>query len=136
MLTRSTSCVTQAGEALDGHDPDRAAALAAQGLDLWRGPAFAEVAFADFALPEIRRLDELRLAALETRAEADLQLGRHAQIISELTRALADEPSRERLAGQLMLALYRCQQQTAALEVYRRTRARLSQRSVWSQDQP
>ena len=121
------SCVTQAGEALDGHDPDRAAALAAQGLDLWRGPAFAEVAFADFALPEIRRLDELRLAALETRAEADLQLGRHAQIISELTRALADEPSRERLAGQLMLALYRCQQQTAALEVYQRTRAHLSE---------
>lgn len=121
------SCVTQAGQALERRDPERAATLAAEGLGLWRGPAFAEVAFADFALPEIRRLDELRLAALETRAEADLQLGRHAQIISDMTRAVASEPGRERLAGQLMLALYRCQQQTAALEVYQRTRAHLAE---------
>ncbi len=124
---RFESCLTQAGEALEGHDPERAATLSADGLDLWRGPAFAEVAFADFALPEIRRLDELRLAAQETRAEAELQLGRHAQVITELTGALASEPGRERLAGQLMLALYRCQQQTAALEVYQRTRAHLSE---------
>ena len=60
--------------------------------------------------------------------EADLQLGRHAELVSELSSAMAGDPGRERLAGQLMLALYRCQQHAAALDVYQRTRAHLSER--------
>jgi predicted ATPase/DNA-binding SARP family transcriptional activator len=120
------SSVRDAGEALEADDPERAATLATWGLALWRGPAYAELAFTDFALPEIRRLDELRLVALETRVEADLQRGRHAQIVGELTPMVARDPTRERLVGQLMLALYRSQQQTAALDVYQRTRAMLS----------
>ena len=118
----------EAADALQAHGFERAATLAAEGLGLWRGPAFAEVAFTDFALPETRRLEELRLVALETRVEADLQLGRHAQLVSELSSAMAGDPGRERLAGQLMLALYRSQQHAAALDVYQRTRAHLSER--------
>jgi DNA-binding SARP family transcriptional activator len=124
---RFESRARDAAAALEARDPEQASALAADGLRLWRGPAFAEVAFADFALGEIRRLEELRLVALETRVDADLQLGRHAQLIGELSGLLAAEPTRERLAGQLMVALYRAQRQAAALEVYQRARAHLAE---------
>jgi predicted ATPase/class 3 adenylate cyclase len=93
---------------------------------LWRGPPLAEVAFDDFAQAEIRRLEELHLVALETRIEADLQLGRHVDVIGELDGLLAEHPTREHLAGQLMLALYRTGRQADALETYQRTRAHLA----------
>jgi DNA-binding SARP family transcriptional activator len=98
----------------------------AEGLALWRGPALADVAFEDFAQAEIRRLDELRSVALEGRIEADLQLGRHAEVISELEALRSSSPTRERLAGQLMRALYACGRRTDALEIYQRTREQLS----------
>jgi hypothetical protein len=113
--------------ALDTGDPGRASELLSAALGLWRGLALAEVAFEDFAQAEIRRLEELRLVALEARIDAELQLGRHAQLVGELETLLAQEPTRERLAGQLMLALYRCERQADALEVYQRARAQLAE---------
>ena len=112
-------------QALRAGDPARACDRLGAALGLWRGPALAEVAFEDFAQPDIRRLEELRAVALETRIEADLQRGRHEELIGELELLLAQEPTRERLAGQLMLALYRSSRQADALDVYHRTRVRL-----------
>jgi predicted ATPase/DNA-binding SARP family transcriptional activator len=111
--------------ALAADDPHRAAEILREALALWRGPAFADVAYEDFAQAEIRRLEEVRLAAIEARVEADLQLGRHAALVAELEGLLAEHPTRERLAGQLMLALYRCGRQADALEVYQRARMHL-----------
>lgn len=111
--------------ALDEGEALRAAGVLREALGLWRGPALAEVTYEEFAQAEIRRLDELRLAALEARIEADLQLGRHAQIIGELEVLLAGYPAREQLVGQLMIALYRCGRQTEALEAYGRARQAL-----------
>ena len=113
--------------ALEDGDPTRASELLAEALGLWRGPPLAEVAFEDFAQGEIRRLEELRLIALETRIDADLQLGRHAELIPELEGLLAEQPTRERLAGQLMTALYRTGRQADALEVHQRTRTHLAE---------
>ena len=112
--------------ALDAGDPARAASLLGAALRLWRGPPLAEVCFKDFAQAEIRQLEELRLVARETRVEAELQLGRHAQLIGELEAMLASQPTRERVASQLMLALYRSGRQAEALEVYQRTRIHLA----------
>jgi tetratricopeptide (TPR) repeat protein len=94
-------------------------------LALWRGLALAEVMYEPFAQAEAGRLQELRLSCLEERIEADLALGRHADLDGEL-EALADRhPYRERLSSRLMLALYRSERQAEALEVYRRSRDRL-----------
>ena len=112
--------------ALHERDPDRATELLAEALGWWRGPPLAEVAFEDFAQADIRRLEELHLVALETRIDADLQLGRHAELIPELEALLAKQPTRERLAAQLMTALYRSGRQSDALDVYQRTRTYLA----------
>ena len=93
-----------------------------QALDLWRGPVLADLADYAFIRPEAARLEELRLAALEARIEADLALGRHDALTAELEQLAADHPLRERLHGQLMLALYRCGRQAEALAAYRRVR--------------
>jgi predicted ATPase/DNA-binding SARP family transcriptional activator len=111
--------------ALEANDPARAHQLLSEALALWRGPPLKEVAFDDFAQAEIRHLEELRLLATEMRVEADLMLGHHAELISQLSGLLARHPGRERLAGQLMLALYRCGRQTEALDVYQRLRVHL-----------
>ena len=108
--------------ALEDGDPARAAEMLREALGLWRGPALAEVAFEEFAQAEIRRLDELRLAALETRVEADLRLGQHVQLIVELQQLVTEYPWHERLHGQLMLALYRAGRQADALEAYQHAR--------------
>jgi len=113
--------------ALEAGEPAHASELLEGALQLWRGPPLAEVAFEDFAQGEIRRLEELRLIALEARIDADLRLGRHDAVIGELEGLLVDQPTREHLAGQLMLALYRCGRQADALEVYQRARAHLAQ---------
>jgi DNA-binding SARP family transcriptional activator len=112
--------------ALDAGAPAQAADLLDEALALWRGPPLAEVAFEDFAQSEIRRLEELRIRALECRINAELQLGRHAELIGELESLLLEAPTREHVAGQLMLALYRCGRQADALDVYQRVRAALS----------
>ena len=93
-------------------------------LDLWRGPALAEFAFDDFAQAETRRLEELRLVALGERIDADLDLGRHGDVIGELEALTRDHPLRETFRRQLMLALYRAGRQAEALEVYQDARAR------------
>ena len=111
--------------ALKDGNPTRASELLEEALGLWRGTPMAEVAFEDFAQSEIRRLEGLHLVAIETRIDADLQLGRHVELIAELESLHAEQPAREGIAGQLMTALYRCGRQADALEVYRHTRARL-----------
>jgi predicted ATPase/DNA-binding SARP family transcriptional activator len=105
---------------------ERAAGLLQEALGLWRGPPLAQVAFEDFAQAEVRRLEELRWEALEARVDAKLALGRQAELVGELEGLLAEQPARERIAGQLMLALYRCGRQADALEVYRLHRAHLA----------
>jgi YVTN family beta-propeller protein len=96
-------------------------------LALWRGAPLSQVAFEPFAQVEIARLEELRLVALETRAEAQLALGRHASAVPELEALVHQHPLRERLCGLLMLALYRSGRQAEALEIYRRTRRTLDE---------
>jgi DNA-binding SARP family transcriptional activator len=112
--------------ALEQGAPARAAELLRDALALWRGPALANVAYQSFAQAEIRRLEELRLAALEARVDAELAVGHHAELIGELELWIADDPTRERLAGQLMLAQYRCGRQADALDTYQRIRSRLT----------
>ncbi|MGN6430361.1 MAG: BTAD domain-containing putative transcriptional regulator [Gaiellaceae bacterium] len=102
--------------------PDARAAKLEQALAIWRGPPLADLGFEAFAQSEIGRLEELRFAVVEDRIEAELEAGRHAEIVGEL-EALADEhPLRERLRGQLMLALYRSDRQAEALQIYHDTR--------------
>ena len=98
-----------------------------QALALWRGPPLAEFAYDGFAQAEIARLEELRLAALEARIEADLADGRHAELIPELEALVRDHPTREQLRGQLMLALYRSGRQQDALGSYQDARRALSE---------
>ena len=98
---------------------ERAAARLRAALAEWRGPPLADVAFEPFAPPEVARLEDLRAAAVEDRVEADLAMGRGAELVVELEGLVAAEPLRERLRGQLMLALYRAGRQGEALDVYR-----------------
>jgi predicted ATPase/DNA-binding SARP family transcriptional activator len=104
-----------------------AASLLADGLDQWRGPALAEVADAPFAAPAITRLTELRLAASEDRFDAELALGRGAELVPELQELAADNPLRERLQGQVMLALQAAGRQGDALMAYEITRRALAE---------
>jgi YVTN family beta-propeller protein len=108
--------------ALAADDPERAAETLRSALALWRGQPLAEFAYDSFAQEEIARLEELHLAALEERIEADLAVGRHDAVVQELQQLVGRHPLRERLRGQLMLALYRAGRQAEALEVYRDAR--------------
>ncbi len=92
-------------------------------LALWRGPALAEFAFEEFAQAEIRRLEELRIDAIEERIEADLELGRHGDVVGELETLVAEHPLRETLRRQQILALYRSGRQAEALDAYQAARA-------------
>ncbi len=109
----------------DRAEPAVAASTLREALGLWRGPALADLSYESFAQRAIGRLDELRLTALERRIEADLALGRHAEVVSELEALVRDHPLREHLRGQLILALYRSGRQAEALEAYRATRRTL-----------
>lgn len=108
--------------ALAAGDPAGGAAQLREALGLWRGAALADAADEPFARGEAARLEDLRLAVLEDRIAADLQLGRHAECAGELERLVAEQPLRERLHGHLMLALYRSGRQADALSAYRRAR--------------
>jgi DNA-binding SARP family transcriptional activator len=103
-------------------EPEHAGSRLRQGLALWRGPALADLAYERFAQAEIARLEELRLAALEARIEADLALGRHAELVGELDALAAAHPLREPLRGLQMRALYRAGRQADALAAYRDAR--------------
>ena len=117
--------VADGRRALAEERPDAAAALLAEALSLWRGAPLAEFRGEPFAAAEARRLDDARLAALEDRIEAGLRCGRDRELVPELERLVADHPLRERLRGQLMLALYRSGRQVDALRIYREGRVRL-----------
>jgi DNA-binding SARP family transcriptional activator len=121
-LHRFERLVEEGGSALAAAEPNRAAELLRSALSLWRGPALVDFAYEAFAQPVIVRLEELRLAALESRIDADLALGRHLDLVGELQGLLLEHPLRERLRGQLMLALYRSGRQAEALEAYRHGR--------------
>ncbi len=99
--------------------------LAGEALELWRGAPLADVASEPFAGPEIARLEELYLRALELAIDAELAAGRHAEVIARLEALIAEEPLRERLHGQRMLALYRDGRQSEALDAYREAREAL-----------
>jgi predicted ATPase/DNA-binding SARP family transcriptional activator len=108
--------------ALASGDAAAAARLLTEALALWRGPAFADFADAPFARAEVARLEESRLTAVEQRIDAELRCGRHDQVVGELETLVARHPLRERLHGQLMLALYRCGRQADALDTYQMAR--------------
>src|SRR6266540_2710667 len=109
----------------EGAEPAVASSKLREALVLWRGPALAEFTFEAFAQAAIGRLEELRLAALERRIEADLALGRHAELAGELEALVVEHPLRERFRAQLILALYRSGRQAEALEAYRTLRQTL-----------
>ena len=96
-------------------------------LALWRGSPLSQFAYEPFAQSEIGRLEELRLAAIEARVEAQLALGQHTSVIVELERLVQQNPLRERLRGQLMVALYRSGRQAEALEAYQQARRNLNE---------
>jgi DNA-binding SARP family transcriptional activator/tetratricopeptide (TPR) repeat protein len=104
---------------------DTAAAEGRAALSLWRGEPLADVDSELLALREGPRLAEMRLQALETRIDADLHVGRHAEVITELRQLAGSHPLRERLHGLLMLALYRDGRQAEALAAYQHTRRML-----------
>jgi YVTN family beta-propeller protein len=124
-LTCFERLLEEGRRALAAGNYGRASERLSEALALWRGPALADLAYEPFAAAEVERLEEQRLAALEERLEAELALGRHASLIGELEALSGKHPLRERLHGQLMLALYRCGRQAEALEVYRETRRHL-----------
>jgi hypothetical protein len=111
--------------ALDRGDAALAAQLLGSALGLWRGAPPADVGEPPFAAAATRRLEDLRLAALEKRIEAELQMGRHRELVSELEALTGAHRYRETFHGQLMLALYRSGRQADALAAYRRTRTQL-----------
>jgi ABC-type transport system substrate-binding protein/DNA-binding SARP family transcriptional activator/streptogramin lyase len=113
--------------ALAAQDAGRASAVLGEALALWRGAALADFRFEPFAQPEIARLEELRAGVVEDRIEADLALGHHAHVISELEALVAADPLRERLHQQLMIALYRCGRQADALAAYQSARQTLAE---------
>jgi DNA-binding SARP family transcriptional activator len=121
-LHRFQALVEEGSETLAAGDPARAADRLRSALSIWRGPALADFEYEAFAQPAIVRLEELRLSALESRIDADLALGRHVDLVGEVQSLVLEHPLRERLRGQLMLALYRCGRQAEALEVYREGR--------------
>jgi DNA-binding SARP family transcriptional activator/class 3 adenylate cyclase len=99
-------------------DPKERAQKLRDALELWRGSLLADFTFASFAQGEINRFAEVRFSVLEDRVDADLELGKHGELIGELDTLVARHPLRERLRGQLMLALYRAGRQAEALDVY------------------
>jgi DNA-binding SARP family transcriptional activator/WD40 repeat protein len=128
IVTRRHGYQLRAGP--DVIDAERFERLVASGapreaLALWRGPPLDDIADEPFAGAEIRRLEELRLAALELAIEQDLDEGRHREVVAELDALVAAEPLRERLHAQRMLALYRSGRQADALAAYRLARTAL-----------
>ncbi|GLW63957.1 hypothetical protein Arub01_22010 [Actinomadura rubrobrunea] len=111
--------------ALDEGDPARAADRLSEALALWRGPTLADVSVGEILSAYVTRLEEERLRTLELRITADLELGRHQQLISELKMLVAEHPLNERFHAHLMMALHRSGRRYEALEVYQRLRRML-----------
>jgi DNA-binding SARP family transcriptional activator len=124
-LTIFERVAADGAEALAAGEAQRAAELLRRALGLWRGPPLADLSYESFAQAAIERLEEIRLAALEHRIEAELKIGRESELVGELEQLVAEHPLRERFRAQLMLALYRSGRQAEALEAYRRAREAL-----------
>lgn len=110
---------------LEAGEPDAAATLLSDALELWRGPALADLTEVGLLWPELTTLQNMRLDVLEDVFEAQLACGRHYAVLGELESLVENEPLRERACGQLMRALYRCGRQSDALGVFSRLRAQL-----------
>jgi YVTN family beta-propeller protein len=123
---RFEALVGHARRALSDGDAAGARELFGSALELWRGEPLADLSYEPFAQSEIARLEEARLGVLEDRIEADLMLGGDRGLVGELEALVEAHPHRERLLGQLMLALYRCGRQAEALDTYRRGRRALA----------
>lgn len=119
-------CEKLAREARRAASPGKVARYLRQALGLWRGEPLDGISAPGIEFDRVR-LTELRVGLLEERFAADLELGRHAELVAELTAAVSAHPLRERLAGQLMLALYRGNRQADALKVYHALRERLAE---------
>lgn len=111
--------------AMDAGDFQDAARKLRQALGLWTGPAFADVLPGEQLQMEIRRLEEIRLCALDQCIGAELRLGRHRDLLAELTLLINRHPTHEKLRAQYMLALYRSGRRGEALEAYQDLRATL-----------
>ncbi|MYS91310.1 MULTISPECIES: BTAD domain-containing putative transcriptional regulator [Streptomyces] len=114
------------GQAADSADPADRVRLYDQALGLWRGPLLADVAVEPLRARLGGRLGELRLSAVERRAETQLTMGLHDRVVADLTPLLEEHPTRERLVGAQMTALYRAGRQADALRLYRSTRTTLA----------
>jgi len=114
-------------QARDREDPDERSVWLREALALWHGEPLADLRYQAFAQREVARLEELHLAVIEDRVDADLALGRHHELVPELEPLVAEHPFRERLRGQLMLALYRCDRQADALNVFQSGRRVLAE---------
>jgi YVTN family beta-propeller protein len=125
-LSRFERLLAEGRELIAAGEAEAAAETLRNALALWRGPPLSDFASEPFAHGEIARLEELRLSALEERVEADLALGRHAELVSELEALVREHPLRERLRAQLMLALYRSGRQAEALAAYQQARRALA----------
>jgi predicted ATPase/DNA-binding SARP family transcriptional activator len=121
-ISRFDALVTSGHEAMRQGDPARARGLFEDALRLWRGDPLADVAYEEFAQPDIARLLEARLVAIEVRIDADLALGRDTALIGELEQLVVAHPLREHLRAQLMLALSRSGRQAEALRAYQSAR--------------
>jgi predicted ATPase/DNA-binding SARP family transcriptional activator len=123
---RFESSFREGRDRLVAGDAHGALELLSAALEHWRGAAYADLRYEAFAQAEAARLDELRLACLEERIDAELALGRHAALVGEVEALVREQPLRERPRGQLILALYRSGRQSEALAEYRGTRRMLA----------
>jgi DNA-binding SARP family transcriptional activator len=121
-LLRFTALCRAGGAAVQACSWQDAADVLARALEMWRGPAFADIPSPVLHRDEAPQLEELRLQATEWRLDACLHLGVHSQLVPQLQHLAREHPLRERFHAQLMLALYRCGRQGEALQAYRRAR--------------
>jgi DNA-binding SARP family transcriptional activator len=126
-LSRFEQLVRDGREALGNQDPQSATKLLTEAQSLWRGPALANVAVGQVLSAEVTRLEEVRLHGLHMRIDADLILGRHSTLVSELKALIEIHPMHEGLRAKLMLALHRSGRRFEALDVYQQLRRFLSE---------
>lgn len=120
-LHRFRAALAQAAKA-----PEQASQVLGAALALWRGPVLADLVADGVSWPALVEITRLRDVAVEDRLDAELACGRHREVVAELKALVSDHPLRERVRGQLMLALYRCGRQADALAVFRDARKRFA----------